>query len=82
MKLNGNEDEAGCEGLEAHDSLASESASKEQQNGARYDVGSNLGCVSNRGRALRLDNIVAVVVLALYDRGGHARLVLDGGFLQ
>jgi hypothetical protein len=80
--LTGNEDEAGCEGLEADDSLSSESASEEKQNGSGHEVGSDLGRVSNGDGALGDNDIVAVVVLALNDRSDHARLVLDGGFLR
>lgn len=77
------EQKAGRKDLEAHNSLASESASQQDQNGTRGDGGSDLGGVANRGRTLLDDNVVSRVVSSLLAlSSGDRGLVLEGEFLR
>lgn len=81
MILTGHKEETGGQHLQGDDSLATETAGKEDQDSTGGDVGSDLGGVADRARALGSDDIVSRVVLALGTLHGSGGGVLEGEFL-
>lgn len=68
--------------LKGNDSLSSESASQQNQDGSGGDGSSDLGGVSDRRRTLLLDNIVSRVVLASGALNSDSGVILERELLH
>ncbi len=82
QKLTRDKQKTRREGLQANNSLSSESTGQKDQDSARGDGGTDLGRVADRGRTLLDDNVISRVVSALLALNLRSSgLVLEGEFL-